>query len=180
MKKLLFILFISILYVACTGNQPSTTTTGDSTAASTKEAPLTMPYKASFSSDISIGNQANALTVLNSYKAWETGDMTAFANTLADSVSFNFSDGSKFNGTKDSMVKMATKYREGLASIKIDMDAWLPVHSNDKNEDAVLVWYKEIDTDKSGKIDSTYYGDINGLKDGKINFIESMAMKYKK
>ena len=52
--------------------------------------------------------------------------------------------------------------------------------SNDKNEDAVLVWYKEIDTDKSGKIDSTYYGDINGLKNGKINFIESMAMKYKK
>ena len=60
------------------------------------------------------------------------------------------------------------------------MDVWLPVHSNDKNEDAVLVWYKEIDTYKSGKVDSAYYNDINGIKDGKINFVESMAMKYKK
>ncbi|QEC68667.1 hypothetical protein FRZ67_15635 [Panacibacter ginsenosidivorans] len=180
MKKLLFILLISILYVACTGNQSSSKTTNDSTSASVKEALLTMPYKASYSSDISVGKQSDALTVLNSYKAWETGDMIAFANTFSDSVYLNFSDGSKLTGTKDSMMKMASKYRDSIASVKIDMDVWLPVHSNDKNEDAVLVWYKEIDTYKSGKIDSIYYNDINGIKDGKINFVESMAMKYKK
>jgi hypothetical protein len=180
MKKFLFILLVSILYVSCSSNQSSTATTTDSIVAPAKEAPLTMPYKASYSSDISVGNQSNALTVLNSYKAWETGDMVAFANTLSDSVDVNFSDGSKFTGTKDSMMKMASKYRDSIASVKIDMDVWLPVHSNDKNEDAVLVWYKEIDTYKSGKIDSIYYNDINGIKDGKIDFVESMAMKYKK
>ena len=79
--------------------------TGDSTSAAKTSEPasepaLTMPYKASYSSDISIGKQSNALTVLNSYKAWETGDMTALANTISDSVNFNFSDGTKFTGTR--------------------------------------------------------------------------------
>jgi len=180
MKKLLFIIIISMIYVACSSNPSPGTSSGDSAIAKTAEPAITMPYNASYSSDISIGKQSNALTVLNSYKAWETGDMAAFANTLADSVSFNFSDGSKFAGTKDSLMKMASKYRDSIASIKIDMDVWIPVHSNDKNEDAVLVWYKEIDTYKGGKIDSSYYNDINGIKEGKINFIESMVMKYKK
>jgi len=181
MKQILFTLIISMLYVACSSNPSSEAKTGDSTSTSKASEPAsTMPYKASYSSDISVGKQADALTVLNSYKAWETGDMAAFANTLSDSVNFNFSDGSKFAGTKDSMMKMASKYRDSISSIKIDIDVWLPVHSNDKNEDAVLVWYKEIDTYKSGKVDSAYYNDINGIKDGKINFVESMAMKYKK
>jgi hypothetical protein len=127
-----------------------------------------------------IGKQADALTVLNSFKVWETNDMAAFANTLSDYVCFNFSDGSKFAGAKDSMMVLAKQYRDSLASEKLDIDVWLPFHSNDKNEDAVLVWYKEIDTYKNGKVDSSYYSNINGLKDGKINFIQTHVMKYKK
>jgi len=180
MKKILFIIIISMIYAACTGNGSKTTSTDSSSTVSNAEPAVTMPYKASYSSDMSIGKQANALIVLNSYKAWETGDMTAFANTIADSVYLNFSDGSKFAGTKDSMMILAKQYRDSLASVKLDIDVWIPVHSNDKNEDAVLVWYKEIDTHKDGKVDSAYYSDINGLKDGKIDFIQTHVMKYKK
>jgi ketosteroid isomerase-like protein len=181
MKKILFILIISMLYVACNTAPSSEAKTADSASpAKASEPALTMPYTASFSSDISIGKQSDALTVLNSYKAWETGDMTALANTLSDSVDMNFSDGTKFTGTRDSAVQMAKKYRDDIASIKIDVDVWLPVHSNDKNEDAVLVWYKEIDTYKNGKVDSNHYSEINGLKDGKINYVESYNEKYKK
>jgi hypothetical protein len=64
MKKLLFILFISILYVACTGNQPSSAA-NDSTAASAAEATVNMPYKATYASDFVIGKQSDILTVLN-------------------------------------------------------------------------------------------------------------------
>ena len=110
MKKIIFILIISMLYVACSTAPSSDAKTNDSAStAKASEPAITMPYKASYSSDISVGKQADALTVLNSYKAWETGDMVAFANTLSDSVNFNFSDGSKFAGTKDSMMKMARK-----------------------------------------------------------------------
>ena len=36
----------------------------------------------------------------------------------------------------------------------------------------LLTWYKEIDTYKTGKVDSAYYHDINGIKDGKINYYD--------
>jgi len=91
-----------------------------------------------------------------------------------------FSNGSHFVGPRDSAMAMAKKYRDSLASVKIDMEVWVPVHSDDKNEDAVLAWYKETDTYKNGKVDSMYYHDINGVKDGKITFISTLGRKYKK
>jgi hypothetical protein len=50
----------------------------------------------------------------------------------------------------------------------------------DKNEDWVNVWYKEVDYFKSGKVDSTGYEDDNLLRDGKIAYISSHAIKLKK
>jgi hypothetical protein len=105
--------------------------------------------------------------------------MTALANTLADSVEISFADGSEFKGTRDSAIAMAKKYRDSLSSVKIDMDVWTPVHVDDKNEDAVLTWYKETDTHKNGKVDSVYYHDVNGIKNGKITFIETYMRKAK-
>ena len=138
MKKILFILIISVIYVACTGDQPAAKNTGDSTATAEAGTVVTMPYTPDYSSSFIAGKQADALTVLNSYKAWETGDMASMADTYADSVSFNFADGSSFIGTRDSAMAMAKKYREDFSSLKIDMDAWMPLHSTDKNQDWVL------------------------------------------
>ena len=58
--------------------------------------------------------------------------------------------------------------------------AWTSNHSVDKNEDWVNVWYKEVDTYKSGKVDSLDYEDDSRLKDGKIVWISSHEQKYKK
>lgn len=171
-----------MIYVACNTapSSSSGTDTSKATTAAVTEPAITMPYTAGYSSNFSPGKQEDALTVLNSYKAWENGDMAALAATFADSIAINFPDGSKFYGTRDSAIGDAKKYRDGISSVKIDMDAWIPMHNNDKNEDWVLVWYKEIDTRKNGKTDSTYYHDLNLIKSGKIAFIQSMAMQYKK
>ncbi len=48
------------------------------------------------------------------------------------------------------------------------MDVWLKNHSVKDSMDYTNVWYKEINTYKSGKVDSTNYEDDNGLRDGKI------------
>jgi ketosteroid isomerase-like protein len=167
------------VYSACTGTTTASKQSNDSTASTSGNSSISFPYTANFSSKISIGKDSNSLVALNSYKAWEAGDMTALGNTLADSVEINFPDGSKFEGTRDSAVAMAKKFRDSLSSVKIDMDVWTPVHADDKNEDAVLAWYKETDTYKNGKVDSVYFHDINGIKNGKITFIESYARKAK-
>ena len=179
MKNLIFIIVVSAVYSSCTG---STTASNESSAGTPASSDISYPYTASFSSKISRGKDSNALLVLNSYKAWENGDMAALANTFWDSLYMTFPDGTEIATTRDSAIAMAKKYRDSLSSVKIDMDVWMPVHADDKNEDgnAVLVWYKEIDTYKNGKIDSSYFHDINGIKDGKIDFLSSMARKYKK
>ena len=181
MKKLLFILLISILYVACTGGQSSDKNVTDSTSSVAAGPSVTMPYTAGYSSSFTIGKQRDVLTVLNWYKAWETGDMTALASAFADSLTMHFSDGSSMDGKTDSLMVMAKKFRDSLSSVKINVDAWIPVHSTDKNEDWVLVWYKEVDVFKNGKKDSVYYEDDNLIdKNGKIRLVDSHKQDYKK
>jgi hypothetical protein len=174
MKNLILVLFllVTLLYTACTG----TTSTSDSNSNSGTSAgsAIALPYTAGYSSSFSIGSDSSVLMVLNNYKAWENGDMDGLKNTMADSVALNFSDGSKFLGTRDSAMKMAKLYRDSLSKVQLKIDAWVPLHSKDQNADWVSVWYREIDTYKNGKVDSAYYQDDNMLdKSGKITFSSS-------
>lgn len=130
---------------------------------------VSFPYTAEYSSKFSIGKDSNSLMVLNNYKAWEAGDMEAFKSTLSDSFTVYFADGGKFSGTRDSAMTLASAFRDSISKVELKIDAWVPLHSEDKNEDWVSVWYKETDTYKNGKVDSAYYHDDNLLdKNGKI------------
>ena len=84
MKNLIFIVVVSVVYSACTGTTTASNESSSSSA-STNASAISYPYTAGYSSKISIGKDSNALLVLNSYKAWETGDMTALGNTFGDS-----------------------------------------------------------------------------------------------
>jgi hypothetical protein len=176
MKKLFFLLALPLCFAACTNNTTTTTTTvapADTTAA------VTLPYTATYSSTFVPGKQTDVLTVLNSYKAWETGDMAGLKATCADSVSYVFPSGFVFNNTLDSFMTLVTKYRDSLSGVKIKMYAWTSNHSVDKNEDWVNVWYEETDTYKMGKVDSVNFEDDNLLKNGKIVWTSSHEQKFK-
>jgi len=167
-NSLLFVFWLTLLYAACTG------TTSTSGSGNTTGSAIALPYTAGYSSSFSIGSDSSVANVLNNYKAWENGDMEALKNTLADSVSANFSNGFKFNTTRDSAMKMAALYRDSLSKVEIKMDAWIPLHAKDKNDNWVSVWYTEIDTYKTGKVDSAYYQDDNLIdKNGKIVYTDS-------
>jgi hypothetical protein len=168
MKNLFLFLFVTLLYAACTG----TTSTSDS-GTSTGSA-IALPYTAAYSSSFSIGSDSTVANVLNNYKAWESNDMEAMKATFGDSVAASFSNGFKFKGSRDSAMKIAAMYRDSLSKVEIKMDAWIPLHSKDKNEDWVSVWYTEIDTYKTGKVDSAYFQDDNMIdKNGKIVYTDS-------
>ena len=173
MKNLFLVVFllVTLLYAACTG----TTSTSDS--GNTTGSAIALPYTANYSSSFSIGSDSSVANVLNNYKAWENGDMEGLKNTLADSLAANFPNGLKFNGTRDSAMKMASMFRDSLSKVQIRMDAWIPLHVKDKNENWVSVWYTEIDTYKTGKVDSAYFQDDNMIdKNGKIVYTASHKM----
>ena len=171
MKKYILSFLVLSFIVTCNSKEENKTGTG--TAGSLK-----LPYEANYSTNFTNNvSDSELLLVLNSYKYWETGDLKALRTTLGDSMYVNMSDGFKFSGLTDSLMKTWTKSRDSLSSVVISMDVWLKNHSVKDSIDYISVWYKEIDTYKTGKVDSANYEDDNGLKNGKINWFSSHKQK---
>jgi hypothetical protein len=179
MKKLSAIFLIPIFLIACTGS--STDSTATAAKDSVTAAPsVPLPYTAVYSSNFVPGKPADVLAVLNNYKAWQDNDMATLRATTGDSITMIFSSGTVMSTTGDSALKEAKKFRDSLSKVDLTFYAWTSNHSVDKNEEWVNVWYKEVDTYKSGKVDSADYEDDNRVKDGKIVWTSSHAQKFAK
>ena len=172
MKKLIMMVAIAGFFAAC--NQAKKEEQKESASY------IQMPYKANYSSDFNSNVSDSAvLTVLNSYKYWENADMNGLAATIGDSLYFQGWDGTRVNGTNADIMKLWSSHRDSMSKVEISVDAWTKDHSADKNDDFVLVWYKEIDTYKTGKVDSASYADINQLKNGKIYWYAQYRQELK-
>lgn len=169
-KYILSILVLTVLIVACNNKEETKTT------ASTIKLPYEAGYATDFTNNVS---DSDLLLTLNSYKYWETGDLKALRTTMGDSVSVNDASGFKFHGLSDSLMKTWTVSRDSFSSVVIKMDVWLKNHAVKDSSDFINVWYKEIDTYKTGKVDSAYYEDDNGLKNGKIVWFSSHKQHLK-
>jgi len=169
-KYILSILVLTVLIVACNNKEETKTT------ASTIKLPYEAGYATDFTNNVS---DSDLLLTLNSYKYWETGDLNALRTTMGDSVSVYGADGFKFHGLSDSLMKTWTVERDSLSSVVIKMDVWVKNHAVKDSMDYINVWYKEIDTYKTGKVDSANYEDDNGLKNGKIVWFSSHKQHLK-
>ena len=168
MKRLSIALVAASVLLACNNNKKADETSGK-TEEKKETAAITYPYKANYSSDFSIGDANHSKIVLDLYKMWEEGRVDDFKSVLADSASIDFPNGFKFkDNTADSLISFAKQFRKSLASVKLSFDAWMPIHSNDKKEDYVLVWYREYETDMKGKVDSTAGHAYFQIKNNKV------------
>ena len=160
-KYIAIVLLLSVYIMACKD---------DSKTGETKTSGMKMPYEAKYSTDFNNNvSDSDLLTVLNSYKYWESGDIQALRSTMGDSITVQGADGFRFNGPTDSLMKIWNTFRhDSLSSVVITMDVWLKNHNNKDTTDFINVWYKEIDTYKSGKVDSANWEDDNAMKNGKI------------
>jgi hypothetical protein len=179
MKKLSAIFLIPIFLIACKGSSSDSTATAAKDSVTTAPS-VPLPYTAVYSSNFVQGKPTDVLAVLNNYKAWQDNDMAALRATIGDSLLMIFSSGAVLNLTGDSSIKEAKKYRDSLSKVDLTFYAWTSNHSVDKNEDWVNVWYKEVDTYKTGKVDSANYEDDNRLKDGKIVWTSTHMQKFVK
>ena len=173
MKKMLFCFLCGTILLSCGDNKSEPAATDANAAESTAKSTVDLPYTASYSSDFTTDvSDADLKTVLVSYKDWADGNMANVAKGYTDTLAWRRSTGDNYTLPNADIMKMWTTYRDSLSSITIDMQGWEKFHSVDKNEDWIGTWYKEIDTYKSGKVDSAYYHDLNLLKDGKIAMLE--------
>ena len=169
MKKIMMYLLCGAFFVGCNSDKDKDkkTTTGNETKTekSTVDLPYTASYSSSFTTDVS---DADLKTVLMTYKDWADGNITGLSAGMGDTVVIDMSSGDHLTKSNADLMKMWTLYRDSLSSVTIDMQAWQKMYATNTKEGHIITWYKEIDTYKTGKVDSAYYHDINRVKDGKI------------
>ncbi len=168
MKKILLLLTAAAIFAACNNETKSTTETsgGDSTAA----ASVVLPYTPNYSSSFKIGKpEYSAMIVQGSWKDWETNSMDNMKSWVADTILAFHADNSMVNGV-DSLAARWKRGRAGYTTVIDTIHSVLSTHSTDKNEDWVLVWAKEINTDTKGKIDTVELMETWRInKDGKAD-----------
>lgn len=132
---------------------------------------MVYPYTAGYSYQFVPGSPANARTVLEIWKAWESNTLDQKADALADTVLWELPNGDLISG-KDRVLSALKQQRDSLATSQVSMEAWMPFKSIDRNEEWVGVWATEQATDKAGKTTTTRYHEIWGVnKDGKVAYI---------
>jgi hypothetical protein len=167
MKKISIALLAASFFISCNNEKKA-----DETAASPieeKKQMVALPYMAEYS-DFSIGDQNHTKMVLDFFKMFEENRLNDGRSFLTDTVAVDFPDGSKFMGTADSLIKLGIQYRKMYGKLETKVDACLAVHSNDKNEDWVLIWDRTYNTDEKGKVDSTRNQSYWQIKNNKITY----------
>ena len=115
--------------------------------------------------------------VLSSLKGYENMDVDKAMAGFADSVHWE-SDGVDQIYSKDSLTSMLKRNFNDTKSVKIEMHDYESVVSKDSSQAYVTVWYKQIITDKSGKIDSMSVVDDAKILHGKIVEMDEKTRKY--
>lgn len=176
MRRLLAIAAIAACIAGCNQSPVADKTEAGTTRAadSTK-----YPYKATYSSDFSIGAPANAKVILDIWKAFEENHLQDTKELWGDSVTLELAGGMKLHASRDSMIAMGTAERSRYASLVDSVEAWMPLHINDKNEDWVAVWGMEYTTDAKGKKDTTDLHEVWQLKNGKAVYMLQFSAKRK-
>lgn len=179
MKNLCFATIVSLLLIGCQGTENKTDTPKEETATT---ASVPAPGEFAYTIDQPVDNWSpgdlkHVVTVLKSLKAFENGDVEGSMTDFADSILLEF-DQFEAKLSKDSASKMLKGQRDRFANVKIEMDDWESVISKDKKTQIVSLWYKQITTDKLGKVDSIQLMDDVRIENGKIASINEKGRRY--
>jgi len=168
MKKF-FVLASVAMFAACNSNEPAKTDAMKSGTDSSVQN-INSSYEIRYSSKFAMGDPKNAENLLTLWKDWDNGNLSAHKDIFADSVEMHFSDGSIMHTGRDSAIAAAQNFRNTFASSVSTVEAITAVKSTDKNENWALIWGKEVDKDKIGKVDSFYLQETWRFnKDGKAD-----------
>jgi len=151
MRKFLFLFSAAGFLLSCSNDASKTEPAGDTTLV---KSAMKLPYTASYSSSFKMGNPDYCtMVVQGSWKDWEMNTMDNMKSWVADTVKVFHSDNSMVNGL-DSLTARWKRGRAKYSAVATTIDAVMPVYSTDKNENWVLIWATEVDTNLDGKKDT--------------------------
>lgn len=161
-----------IILVSCNSNQPAQTEPAKPASDSVVVQDINSPYPIRYSSKFVMGNPRYAENVLTLWKDYDNGTLSAHKELFADSVRALLGNGAMMYASRDSIIAGVQSHRNMLSSAVDRVDAVTALKCADKNEDWVLIWGTEIDTDKNGKVDSVALQETWRInKDGKADML---------
>ena len=177
MKQIFSIAFVALLLHGC--KPAATETAGSDSTKNTapQDENVQYAYTIEHPDNWDIGDKKNTAIVLKSLKAFENGDVETCMQAFADSVRIEM-DGFEAKLSNDSLKAMFTRERGKLKSMKVEMEDWESVISADKKSEWVTLWYKQIMTDKKGKVDSTSLVNDAKIVNGKITIFDEKVQHY--
>jgi len=164
MKPFIFLSCIIMGMLSCNSEPKPEAVKTDSVAA---KEPVIYPFTPKYPPNYQVGDEKNAVMVLNALKHYVEGDIKGTLADFGDSVEF-YADKFHFKGSRDSLASLIAAQRAGYASISKEFDTWITLYYPEKKDTWVTLWYTEKWTDKKGKTDSLYFTDDVLIKDGKI------------
>jgi hypothetical protein len=174
MKRNLLISLMALL-AACNSNPPAQTESMAKPTADSVLPAINSPYAIEYTSNFSVDAPKNAESILTAWKDWENGNVAAHKDFWADTVTMHFSDGTTLHASRDSVMAIGQQIRNSVASSASKVIAVTALKGTDKEGKVghwVLIWGTEINTDKKGKVDSSYLQETWGFNnDGKINVL---------
>jgi hypothetical protein len=124
-----------------------------------------------------IGDPANTKLVLDMYHAWDGNDANTVAGFFADSASMDMPDGRRLLLNKDNVYEKFAKGRKQYTDASNKIISAISLHNDDYNEDWVQVLTYNKWSYQDGVKDSSLYFDNWRLKNGKINYLNSLEQK---
>ena len=136
-----------------------------------------LPYKATYSSDFKMGNPAYSKIILDLWKDWDDNTFDKH-DYFSDTVVMYLPDSSVVKGKAENLAG-AKKYRGGMKSAKSVIHAWVPLHSNNTNQDIVCIWGTETDTWPDGRVETRDLHEVWWFnKAGKVSAMRQFNAKF--
>lgn len=176
MTKLMLTAALSLLLFSCS-EEPKPVSTEEVKVE--KAPPVDLPYKATYSSDWSIGDPNYTKIALDFYKALEADNIDSMSQYFEDSVQFKSYDNRTVMVSRDEMFRLVKKFRSKFTTLSEEFPAFVCLHSNDRNEDWVSLWINETGILLNGKADSTRYQENWRFRNSKVYYVADFA-RYSK
>ncbi len=178
-------LLFAVFFLACNNNDKSETAKAPDADTADKSQPEPMPVLPEMPSYVVYknwepGKPQNAELILNVYKAWDSETAANMDNYFADSTAYDLPDGTRATTTNKTIEAKFRKWRNAYKETSNVPFSLISLYNKDRDQEWVIAWTWNKWTYTDGKKDSMLFCDNWRIKQGKIEYLNSLQNRPSK
>ncbi len=178
MKQLMVFCCLALLLASCKDDAKKDDTAVTTSGSESNATQVALPYElATPYRNWQWGSKENAAIAMTALKSFTDKDFEALANTLGDSIEITL-DQYHEKMSRDSALSMFKAIRPTMNELTITMYDYESVISEDKKDEWVTLWYKQVWKDQAGKADSLNIIDDVKIQNGKMIELDEKIQRF--